>query len=184
MHLSFNDDEDGVGEEQPMHQPPREPSQESQDQASVELSAAGHEPGFYMEESSVSPDLEEHMPAFDEFEPETDETAAAAADAHAQVILNAYNGNQDMPFAGIEDEDEPLLEAHIESLHITQEYIYLIQNATLDEDKLDSETLDCLWNPIEGTLDIIDPNERLSLELFTAANSSEATYNQCCSAIL
>ncbi|KNZ81582.1 hypothetical protein J132_11343 [Termitomyces sp. J132] len=119
-----------------MHQPPREPSQGSQDQDSVELGAAGHEPGSYMEESSVSPDLEEHMPAFDEFEPETDKTAAAAAHAHVQIILNAYNGNQDMPFAGTEDEDEPLPEAHIESLHITQEYICLIQSATLDEDSL------------------------------------------------
>ncbi|KNZ72397.1 hypothetical protein J132_03489, partial [Termitomyces sp. J132] len=53
-----------------------------------------------------------------------------------------------------------------------------------DEDKLDSETLDHLQNPIEGTLDIIDSDERLSLELFTATNSSEATYNQCHSAIL
>ncbi|KNZ78902.1 hypothetical protein J132_09148 [Termitomyces sp. J132] len=78
-----------------------------------------------------------------------------------------------MPFVGTQDEDEPLPEAHIESLHITQEYICLIQNATLDEDKLDSETLDCLWNPVEGTLVIIDPDERLSLELFTATNSRQ-----------
>ncbi|KAG5338885.1 hypothetical protein C0989_005687 [Termitomyces sp. Mn162] len=178
MHI-FNDDEDGVGEEQPIHQHPRE----LQDQDSIELGATGHKPGSHMEECSVTLDLEEHMPAFDEFEPETDKTAAAAH-AHAQVILNAYNGNQFMQIAGTEDEDKPLPEAHIESLHITQEYMCLIQNATLDEDKLDSETLDHLQDSIEETLEIIDPDERLLLGLFTATNFSKATYNQCCSAIL
>ncbi|KAG6883132.1 hypothetical protein C0993_007664 [Termitomyces sp. T159_Od127] len=153
----------------------------------IEHARSGHESDSHGKELSGPADFDDPIfdePLFDNFEEDEDETAAAATCAHAQIILDTYNGTQDVPFTGTEEEEESLPEAHIESLRITQEYICLIQNASLDEDKLDSETLDCLRNPIEGPLDTIDPDERLSLELFTATNSSEATYNQCHSAIL
>lgn len=175
FQLSSSDDENQAEEEQSIHQFSAKPFQRSPGLDNVELNTAG----FCVEEHSVSLDLEEHMSAFDNL----NETIASAH-AHAQVILDAYNSDQDILFAGPEDEDEPISEAHIESLCITQEYIHLLQNAILDEDKLDSETLNCLQNSIQGPLDIIDPDQKLSLELFTATKSSEATYNQCRSAIL
>ncbi|KAG6893254.1 hypothetical protein C0992_010724, partial [Termitomyces sp. T32_za158] len=111
-----------------------------------------------------------------------DETEVSTARAQAQAILNAYTDSQEVP--SLEEEDEPLPEAYIESLRISQDYIRLIQNATLDKDKLDKDTLYHLRNPIEGPVNIQDPDDRLSLEIFTATNASEATYNQCCNAIL
>ncbi|KAG6882473.1 hypothetical protein C0992_011574, partial [Termitomyces sp. T32_za158] len=106
----------------------------------------------------------------------------AAARARAQALLNAYNDYQNTDTA--QEEDEPLPEAHIESLQISQDYIHLIQNATLDHDHLDKDTLYYLQNPIEGPIDISSPADRLSLEIFTATDASEATYNQCREAIL
>ncbi|KAG6887681.1 hypothetical protein C0992_011229, partial [Termitomyces sp. T32_za158] len=132
-----------------------------------------------VEELLGSAGLDEFMR--DDFE--EDAKIAAMACTSAQVILDAYNEAQNAPSANTE-EDELISEAHIESLCVTQEYICIIQNATLDEDKLDKETLHCLGDPIEGPIDIISPDNKLSLEIFTATNSSQATYNQCYAAIL
>ncbi|KNZ79590.1 hypothetical protein J132_09179 [Termitomyces sp. J132] len=55
---------------------------------------------------------------------------------------------------------------------------------SLDEDKLDTETLHHLWHPIEGSVDIVGPDDGPLLKYSLATNSSKATYNQCCAAIL
>ncbi|KAG6822322.1 hypothetical protein H0H92_014308, partial [Tricholoma furcatifolium] len=78
-----------------------------------------------------------------------DEIEAATARANGQAILDAYDEDPHR-FRSAMEEDEPLAEAHIDTLRITQEYIRLIQNASLDEDKLDEETLYRLRNPTEG----------------------------------
>ncbi|KAG6875424.1 hypothetical protein C0992_003906 [Termitomyces sp. T32_za158] len=138
----------------------------------------GQQP-FVSSSSSIPRDLDELM--LDDLEDNSQATIDAYT--HAQAILNAYNDTQNMLFADMEGENDQLPEAHIESLRVSQEYIHLIQNATLDGDKLDSDTFDRLQNPIQGPVDVLNPDDKLSLEIFTATNSSEATYNQCCAAI-
>ncbi|KAF8058210.1 hypothetical protein FPV67DRAFT_1428814, partial [Lyophyllum atratum] len=83
-----------------------------------------------------------------------------------------------------EDSAEPLPEAHLESLRMTQEFIRLINEATLDNDKLDEETLHRLRNPIPGPVDVTNPDDKLSLEIFTATEATESTYTRCREAVL
>ncbi|KAG6876719.1 hypothetical protein C0992_012017 [Termitomyces sp. T32_za158] len=150
-----------------------------------ELKSQDSTPGSFVSDVSaqqplVDSDEEEESSLDDTDSGNLDEIDASAAHLHAQTILDAHS----QEVYPLEEEDEPLPEAHIESLRISQNYIYLIQNATLDQDKLDKDTLHCLRNPTEGPIDISNPDDRLSLEIFTATNANEATYNQCCNAIL
>ncbi|KAG6895311.1 hypothetical protein C0992_001991 [Termitomyces sp. T32_za158] len=117
-------------------------------------------------------DTEEEVSILDDVQ-ETDETASTAY-AHAQAILDAYDSSQDEL---TNEENKQLPEAHLENLCVFQEYICLLENATLDEDKLDPETLYRLQNPLKGLVEISNPNDRLSLEISTATNSSQATYD-------
>lgn len=75
--------------------------------------------------SSHSPilgDVDESM--LDDFKENIQTTIDACT--HAQAILDACNDIQGVPFADIEDENNQLLGAYIESLHVIQEYIHLI----------------------------------------------------------
>ncbi|EDR01265.1 uncharacterized protein LACBIDRAFT_312364 [Laccaria bicolor S238N-H82] len=68
----------------------------------------------------------------------------------------------------------------IEHVRITQQFIEEIKNATLDNAKLDRETLHRLRNPEQGpiAIDITDPNTRLSLDIFMSCkNSSQRMYS-------
>ena len=87
-------------------------------------------------------------------------------------------------------EDEPMdtslgAESRIENVKITQDFIKEIQAATLENGKVDSDTIYRLRNPSENPVDISDPDIRLSIDLFLAVtNASEGTYNTCRDAIL
>ncbi|KAG6859743.1 hypothetical protein C0995_004597 [Termitomyces sp. Mi166 len=181
--LSPSEHEDSL--EEGIHQPPdAEQVQQDQDEithvADMEPAISVPESDSHVEELSDSGDFDE--PVVDDIE-EDDQTAAATC-AHAQTILDAHNGTQYSSHADTEEDTEQLSETCIESLCVAQKYIHLIQNASLDEDKLDTETLHHLRHPIEGPVNIISPDYRLSLEIFTVTNSSEATYNQCHTSIL
>ncbi|KAG6913661.1 hypothetical protein DXG01_005281 [Tephrocybe rancida] len=105
-----------------------------------------------------------------------DNDLAADAIAQAQAILGALNNGPEPPIGLTEDEDDDTPKARIESLQITQEFICLIKEATLENNKLDSDTLARLRNPIEGCIDISNPDDRLSIEIFTATDATESTY--------
>ncbi|KAG6819020.1 hypothetical protein H0H93_016276 [Arthromyces matolae] len=114
------------------------------------------------------------------------DTFQMSAIAHAQALLDSYRNTLDEDAPPLDDlmsDEDSTPTAHIESLRITQEYINLIKKATLDEDKLDSDTLHRLRNPIEGPVDLNDPDDKLSIEIFAASNASEGTYNQLRDAI-
>ncbi|KAH0581461.1 hypothetical protein H2248_012541 [Termitomyces sp. 'cryptogamus'] len=107
---------------------------------SSDIAAAQLNLGSQVAVLSVASNFEESGPVSDDFELENDETGVAAH-AQSQAILNVFNDNQDVPYADMEEEEEMSPEAQIESICIAQEYIHPIQNATLDKDKLDTETL-------------------------------------------
>ena len=67
--------------------------------------------------------------------------------------------------------------SRIETVSFAQQLIQELKRATLDNDKLDSDTVYRLRHPITEPIDISDPDVRLSLDLFMAcSNASEATY--------
>lgn len=82
-------------------------------------------------------------------------------------------------------EDTPVVESHIENVRLTQQFIQEISTATLDNGKLDEDVVWRLRNPVEGSVDITNPDIRLSLDLFIGCkNASEATYHAVRDAIL
>ncbi|KAF9495305.1 hypothetical protein BDN71DRAFT_1482744 [Pleurotus eryngii] len=61
---------------------------------------------------------------------------------------------------------------------ITQKFVNEIRSATLDNGNLNEDTIARLCHPIEGPVDISNPNTRLSLDIFLAVtNASEQTYD-------
>ncbi|KAJ8522775.1 hypothetical protein ONZ45_g652 [Pleurotus djamor] len=66
----------------------------------------------------------------------------------------------------------------IKLIRLMQEYIRLVEAATLDKDSLDDDILDRLRNPLQNPVDVSDPATRLSLDIFLASsNASEETYD-------
>ncbi|KAG6915362.1 hypothetical protein DXG01_011972 [Tephrocybe rancida] len=119
--------------------------------------------------------------------PEADENEddiATATCAFAQAVLDALaddsTAGPDLSASDVEDE---LPQARLKSLRNSQEFICLIQSATLDNDKLDKDTLYRLRHPVEGCIDIASPDNKLSLEIFAATDASEATYTRCLKAV-
>ena len=73
--------------------------------------------------------------------------------------------------------DDPQSESSIENVRLTQEFIQRISEATLDNTKLSEDVRKRLREPLEGPVNIEDPDTRLSLDLFLACeHSSEETY--------
>jgi len=82
-------------------------------------------------------------------------------------------------------EDTPVVKSHIENVRLTQQFIQEISTATLDNGKLDEDVVWRLRNPVEGSVDITNPDIRLSLDLFIGCkHTSEATYHAVWDAIL
>ncbi len=68
--------------------------------------------------------------------------------------------------------------SHIEHVKLAQEFIQEINQATLDNGKLDADATYRLRHPSEDTIDLSDPDLRFSLDLYMSCiNASEATYN-------
>ncbi|KAG6864303.1 hypothetical protein C0991_010713 [Blastosporella zonata] len=109
-----------------------------------------------------------------------DNDIAAAAIAHAQAMLDAHNN---LPNQSDNDDLEPMPKTHLNNLRIGQEYINLIKSATLDNGKLDAETVKRLRSPTPRPVNIDNPDDRLSIELFTAMDAREATYTRCRDAV-
>ena len=87
-------------------------------------------------------------------------------------------------FGGSADEDPSIVESRIENVRLAQQYIQRISSATLDDGTLDEDIIHRLRHPIEGEVDISDPDTHLSLDIFFAcSHASEETYNSICNAI-
>ena len=87
------------------------------------------------------------------------------------------------PFHGMEEAS--YVESQIEHVLLAQKYNNEISAATLENGKLDEDVIHRLRNPIEGPVDISDPDTRLSLDLFMACSkASDATYNAARKAVL
>ncbi|KAF9056952.1 hypothetical protein BDP27DRAFT_1194443, partial [Rhodocollybia butyracea] len=87
-----------------------------------------------------------------------------------------------------EDEDnnigDPAAHSAIENICITDEFIQLLRDATLDNDGLDAHTLYQLRNPVAAAPDDLDSHQRLSINLYLSiTHASEATYHSVRDAI-
>ncbi|KAJ3897144.1 hypothetical protein F5879DRAFT_781477, partial [Lentinula edodes] len=73
----------------------------------------------------------------------------------------------------------------IEDIRIADEFIQLLHEATLENSGLDERTIEQLRNPLEGPPDELDPDTRLSIDLYLSiTHASEATYSSVRNAIL
>ncbi|KAI0054683.1 hypothetical protein BV25DRAFT_1816712 [Artomyces pyxidatus] len=73
----------------------------------------------------------------------------------------------------------------IEDIELTRKFIRAVQEATLDDNKLDADTLDRLRNPPRTPPDIDDPDVRISIDIYLATtNASQDTYKDVRTAIL
>lgn len=88
--------------------------------------------------------------------------------------------------AGGIDLDELSDLAQINDIKLSMQFIRALKRASLDDKMgLESETIECLQNALQLPIDIIDPDLRLSLDLFlSVSNSSQETYTTARKAIL
>ncbi len=104
----------------------------------------------------------------------------ANAQSRASKILIQLEMSATRPFPNSDSEEpeEFSCSSCIENIAFTQQLITEIKCATIDGDRLDSDVLETLRNPIEEPVDISDQDTRLALDVFLACNNaSEATYN-------
>ena len=91
----------------------------------------------------------------------------------------------DLEVGVYEDIGAPI-EPKIHELRIAQQFIKYLENATLDNSKLDGWVRERLRNPLTGTVnDMLDPILRLSLDIYLAVgNASQETYNSVRNALM
>ena len=107
---------------------------------------------------------------------------AAVVQAEKEEVAVFEGGVDENPLGG--GADEFVVESHIENVRIAQQYIQGISSATLDDGILDEDIVDRLRNPLEGNVDLSDPDICLSLDIFLdCSHASEATYDSICNAI-
>ncbi|KAF8156020.1 hypothetical protein B0H34DRAFT_622011, partial [Crassisporium funariophilum] len=107
---------------------------------------------------------------------ELEQIAQLQAAVHAEPVPDNVE-----PF----EDNEPLVHSRIEHLRISQQFIKEIKNATLENGKLDEDTIARIRNPDQGPVDVSDPDTRLSLDLFMACdNASRKTYTNIRDSIL
>ncbi|KAG6914406.1 hypothetical protein DXG01_000540 [Tephrocybe rancida] len=122
----------------------------------------------------------DYNPGVDENEDDTATATCAFAQAVLDALADDTTAGLDLLASDIKDE---LPQARLKSLSNSQEFICLIQSATLDNDKLNKYTPYRLRHPVEGRIDITSPDDKLSLEIFAATDASEATYTCCLKAV-
>ncbi|KIM71552.1 hypothetical protein PILCRDRAFT_40162, partial [Piloderma croceum F 1598] len=90
---------------------------------------------------------------------------------------------QDDPRTGA---DVPVaVPVRIADLHIALSFIDALKSASLDDENLDAEVLERLRHPLQELVDDIDPDLRLSIDLFlSTSNSSQQSYTSAQEAIL
>ncbi|PPQ93926.1 LOW QUALITY PROTEIN: hypothetical protein CVT25_010667 [Psilocybe cyanescens] len=97
-------------------------------------------------------------------------------------VVSASPSTTESDNEAIEDIPTP---SHIENLRLTQAFIELIKNTTLNNGKLDETSTDRLQDPVTDPIDLSDPALCFSLDLYIACmNPSEATYNAVWQAIV
>jgi hypothetical protein len=119
----------------------------------------------------------------DDMEQEGRSLAAMVTQMDLQAAI-ALNNEEVEVFGGGADEDPLVVESCIENVRITQQYTQAISSATLDNSGLNEDVVERLRNPLEGEVDLSDPDVRLSLDILLAcSHASEATYNSICDGI-
>ncbi|KAJ3559230.1 hypothetical protein NM688_g463 [Phlebia brevispora] len=103
----------------------------------------------------------EEIPDEDEY----DEQAESVRPGPSADVMADEEWETDIPAAQLED------------LRIAQEFIRLMQDATLAADKLDPQVLYRLRNPLTEELDLSCPILRMSLEVYLLDNITIDTYN-------
>ncbi|KAF8989522.1 hypothetical protein BDZ89DRAFT_1152279 [Hymenopellis radicata] len=90
-----------------------------------------------------------------------------------------------VPRAEPDDDEGREALSQIDEIRISQLFIKAVQEATLEEGKLEEDTLDRLRNPIEEEVDISDRFIRLSLDIYLdTTNASVETYNDVRNSVL
>ncbi|KAJ3533931.1 hypothetical protein NM688_g7210 [Phlebia brevispora] len=118
------------------------------------------EPSHTANASRMQPRVEE-IPNEDEY----DEQAEGVRPGPSADVMADEEWETDIPAAQLED------------LRIAQEFIRLVQDATLAADKLDPQVLYRLRNPSTEELDLSCPILRMSLEVYHLDNITIDTYN-------
>lgn len=73
----------------------------------------------------------------------------------------------------------------VAELHMAITFIDGLKSASLDDEDLDAETLECLHNPPKGLVNSIDPDLHLAIDLFlSASHASEENYTSLQKAFL
>ena len=98
--------------------------------------------------------------------------------AHTHAALNLPHDEQEEPPRELENATLVNSESSIEHIKIAQQFIKEISEVTLDNGKLDAEVIECLQSLQEEPIEILDPDIRLSLDLFMACeNASQKMYS-------
>ena len=119
---------------------------------------------------------------------EQDEETAATQEnvlqAHAAALCALLEDEPNLQ-PDAEDELPALVQSRIEHVNLAQKFLNKISTATLNNENLEEDVIECLHTPEEGPADVSDPNICLALNLFMACeNSSQKTYSSVCKAIL
>ena len=105
---------------------------------------------------------------------------------------DAVNHDAERPASPVSDDDEAgedpahidPEDASLDDLRIALEFIDLVSAATLDNDDLDDDTINRLRHPVEGPLEIDDPDFLFAIQVFLATTTgSEDTYRDVRKAI-
>lgn len=113
-----------------------------------------------------------------------DDLAIGVAQLRLQATVAIVNEQEAEVFTRTEEDNSADVESRIENVRLAQQFIQEISCATLDGGKLDEDVVSRIRNPIQEPVDISDPDEHLSLDLFIATrNASEATYHDVRTAI-
>jgi len=113
------------------------------------------------------------------------------SDAESSVGFMSDSWSDGMQSSGSRDKSEDIQEeiaedvaSSLEHINMSQDFIKEIQEATLENRKLDKECIYQLRHPSLETFDLNDQDVCLSIDLFMSCiNSSEETYNDVCQSI-
>jgi hypothetical protein len=73
----------------------------------------------------------------------------------------------------------------VADLRTAIQFIHALESASLDDENLDAEVLHQLRHPPQEPIDSIDPDRRLSIDLFlSATNASQENYTRSRNAVL
>jgi hypothetical protein len=108
------------------------------------------------------------------------------ADPGSLATQNCEARDPPVASTGLSDNDDPeSTPAYLDEIKISLAFIDGLKKASLDNEDLDDNVRTRLRNPPQETLDVDDPDLRLSLDIFLAvSNASQDTYTNVRNAIL